>query len=67
MSQQTSLWRKGFDSFNKGDLGPKSKIEAIFSDNGGTWSRLSNFPAQSTIMGKVLSRAGCASEGRIHN
>jgi hypothetical protein len=54
VSQQTSLKRKGLDSFDKGDnTAGNSRIEAIFSDNGGTWNRLSNFPAGSMIMGKV--------------
>jgi hypothetical protein len=59
VSQQKSLGKGrgigiGRDSFDREDhfRGGHSKIEAIFSNNGGTWENLCHLPSGSTIMGK---------------
>ena len=59
VSQQKSLGKGrgqaiGRDSFDREDnfRAGHSKIEAIFSNNGGTWENLCHLPTGSTIMGK---------------
>jgi hypothetical protein len=53
VSQQKSLGND-LKSFDRKELiagGAHSKIEAIFSNNGGTWERLNSLPSGSTLMG----------------